>query len=188
MAARRNAIEATRQPGAGELPPCSTTKALAPAPLVVPASVIADARELIPPAVPHTAVALRAHLAAAYASVPSPAAPLAIGGLAPWQQRRAEDMLRAGLVSGVRLDEVARHCNLSLSQFGRTFKKTTGLTPHRWLVQRRLERAQDLLLWSTLSLAQIALDCGFSEQSHFTRTFTRLVGTSPGEWRRQRRR
>jgi len=69
-----------------------------------------------------------------------------------------------------------------------TFKKTSGLTPHRWLVQRRLERAQDLLLWSTLSLAQIALDCGFSEQSHFTRTFTRLVGTSPGEWRRQRRR
>jgi AraC family transcriptional regulator len=38
-----------------------------------------------------------------------------------------------------------------------------------------------------LPLAEIALDCGFSEQSHFTRTFTRMVGTSPGEWRRQRR-
>ncbi|MGC2082808.1 MAG: AraC family transcriptional regulator [Bradyrhizobium sp.] len=110
------------------------------------------------------------------------------GGLAPWQQRRAEDMLRAGVVGGVRLAEVARRCHLSLSQFGRTFKKTTGLTPHRWLVKLRLERAQDLMLWTTLPLAEIALDCGFSEQSHFTRTFTRLVGTSPGEWRRQRRR
>jgi AraC family transcriptional regulator len=93
-----------------------------------------------------------------------------------------------GVVGGVRLAEVARRCHLSLSQFGRTFKKTTGLTPHRWLVKLRLERAQDLMLWTTLPLAEIALDCGFSEQSHFTRTFTRLVGTSPGEWRRQRRR
>jgi AraC family transcriptional regulator len=109
------------------------------------------------------------------------------GALAPWRQRRAEDMLRAGLARGVSLEEVARQCNMSVSQFGRTFKKTTGLPPHRWLVHRRLERAKDLLLRSTLPLAEIALDCGFSEQSHFTRTFTRLVGTSPGEWRRQRR-
>jgi AraC family transcriptional regulator len=185
MAARRNATEAAGLSGSGEPPPCRTTAPLAPAQLVAPAPAIGDTGESIQPSVPHTAVALRAHLAAAHGSVP-PAAPL-IGGLAPWQQRRAEDMLRAGLASGVRLDEVARRCNLSLSQFGRTFKKTTGLTPHRWLVQRRIERAQDRLLWSTLSLAQIALDCGFSEQSHFTRTFTRLVGTSPGEWRRQRR-
>jgi AraC family transcriptional regulator len=109
------------------------------------------------------------------------------GALAPWRQRRAEDTLRAGLARGVSVEEVARQCNMSVSQFGRTFKKTTGQTPHRWLVQRRLERAKDLLLRSTLPLAEIALACGFSEQSHFTRTFTRLVGTSPGEWRRQRR-
>jgi AraC family transcriptional regulator len=187
MAARRNATEAAGQPGSGEPPPCCTTAPLAPAQLMAPVPTIGDTSEFIPPSLPHTAVALRAHLAAACGCVAVTAAAEG-GGLAPWQQRRAEDMLRAGLVSGVRLDEVARRCNLSLSQFGRTFKKTTGLTPHRWLVQRRLERAQDLLLWSTLSLAQIALDCGFSEQSHFTRTFTRLVGTSPGEWRRQRRR
>jgi AraC family transcriptional regulator len=182
-----NTIEGTGRPGAGEPPSCSTTTPLAPAQLVVPTPLIGEPHEPAPPSVPHTAVALRAHLAAAYGSMPPPVSSQA-GGLAPWQQRRAEDMLRAGVAGGVRLDEVARRCNLSLSQFGRTFKKTTGLTPHRWLVQRRLERAQDLLLWSTLSLAQIALDCGFSEQSHFTRTFTRLVGTSPGEWRRQRRR
>jgi AraC-like DNA-binding protein len=153
---------------------------------VVPAPVIGEACEPVQPAVPYSVVALRAHLAAAYGCVP--AASREVGCLAPWQQRRAEDMLRAGLVGGVRLDEVARRCNLSVSQFGRTFKKTTGLTPHHWLVQLRLERAKDLLLWSTLQLAEIALDCGFSEQSHFTRTFTRLVGTSPGKWRRQRRR
>ena len=146
-----------------------------------------ETHESAPPSVPHTAVALRAHLAAACGCVP-----VVLRGergrLAPWQQRRAEAMLLAGLVSGVRLHEVARRCNLSVSQFGRTFKKTVGLAPHRWLVQRRLEHAQDLLLWSTLPLAEIALDCGFSEQGHLTRTFTRLVGTSHGEWRRQRRR
>jgi AraC family transcriptional regulator len=96
-------------------------------------------------------------------------------------------MLRAGLAHRVSLEKVAGACNLSVSQFGRTFKKATGMTPHRWLVQRRLERAKDLLLRSTMSLAEIALDCGFSEQSHFTRTFSHLVGTSPGRWRRQRR-
>jgi len=107
--------------------------------------------------------------------------------LAPWRQRRAEDVLRSGIARSVSLEEVARKCNMSVSQFGRAFKKATGLTPHRWLVQRRLEQAMDLLLGSNLPLAEIALDCGFSEQSHFTRTFTRLVGTSPGEWRRRRR-
>lgn len=127
------------------------------------------------------------HLIQRYARIADPAR-IKVGGLAPWRQRRAEGMLLSGLVCGVRLDEVARECHMSVSQFGRTFKKTTGLTPHRWLVQQRLERAKDLLLRSPQALAEIALDCGFSEQSHFTRTFTRLIGTSPGEWRRQRRR
>ena len=187
MAARCDATEAAGRSGIGEPPSCGTTTSLAPVQLAVPEPMIGETSEPIQPSVPHTAVALRAHLAAASGCVPIVLRGQG-GGLAPWQQRRAEAMLLAGLASGVRLDEVARRCNLSVSQFGRTFKKTMGLTPHRWLVQRRLERAQDLLLWSTLPLAEIALDCGFSEQSHFTRTFTRLVGTSPGEWRRQRRR
>jgi AraC-like DNA-binding protein len=134
----------------------------------------------------HMGLALRAHLARAYGRMAAPARKTT-GGLAPWRQRRAEEMLRAGLAGGVHLDAVARECNMSVSQFGRTFKKTTGLTPHRWLVARRIERAKQLLLGSDLPLAEIALDCGFSEQSHFTRTFTRLIGTSPGEWRAQRR-
>jgi AraC-like DNA-binding protein len=187
MAARCNATEAAGRPGIGEPQPSSTTTPLAPAQLGAPTPIIGEPYEPGPPSALHSAVALRAHLAAACGCTPIAARGEA-GGLAPWQQRRAEDMLLAGLVGGVRLDEVARRCNLSLSQFGRTFKKTTGLTPHRWLVQRRVERAKDLLLRSMLPLAEIALDCGFSEQSHFTRTFTRMVGTSPGEWRRQRRR
>jgi AraC family transcriptional regulator len=127
------------------------------------------------------------HRVSTWANIAGPAR-IKVGELSPWRRRRAEDMLRSGLARGVSLDAVARGCNMSVSQFGRTFKKTTGLTPHRWLVQRRVERAKDLLLRSMLPLAEIALDCGFSEQSHFTRTFTRMVGTSPGEWRRQRRR
>jgi AraC family transcriptional regulator len=135
----------------------------------------------------HMALALRVHLARTYGRMSTPSPATRVGELAPWRQRRAEDMLRAGIASGVSLDEVARECSMSVSQFGRTFKTTTGVSPHRWLVQRRVEQAKDLLLRSTLPLAEIALDCGFSEQSHFTRTFTRLVGTSPGEWRRRRR-
>ncbi len=182
MVAQGKATEASGRCGIGEPPPGIPITPLAAVQGEVPSMV----GEPGPTPAPYNALALRARLAVAYGSVPVPIC--LRGGLAPWQQRRAEDMLRAGLAHGVRLDEVARRCNLSLSQFGRTFKKTTGLTPHRWLVKLRLERAQDLLLWSALPLAEIALDCGFSEQSHFTRTFTRLVGTSPGEWRRQRRR
>jgi AraC family transcriptional regulator len=130
---------------------------------------------------------LRVDLTCTEQRMSTPACATARGGLAPWRQSRAEDLLRAGLAGGVSVEQVARECHMSVSQFGRTFKKTTGLTPHRWLLQQRVQRAQDLLLRSALPLAEIALDCGFSEQSHFTRTFTRLVGTSPGQWRRQRR-
>jgi AraC-like DNA-binding protein len=71
--------------------------------------------------------------------------------------------------------------------FVRAFKETTGLPPHRWLMSRRIERAQETLINSRLSLVEIAERTGFADQSHFTRVFTGTVGTSPGEWRRERR-
>jgi AraC-like DNA-binding protein len=108
------------------------------------------------------------------------------GGLAPWQERRAKELLSANLDGNVSLTEVARECGLSISHFSRAFRQSTGMAPHRWLIQRRVEAAKELLRdASSLTLLDIALRCGFANQSHFTRTFAGVVGSSPGSWRRQ---
>jgi AraC-like DNA-binding protein len=73
---------------------------------------------------------------------------------------------------------------LSPSQFGRAFKTSTGTTPHLWHLDARIEGAKRLLLDRRNRLVDIALDTGFSEQSHFTRAFNSATGVSPGAWRR----
>ena len=78
-------------------------------------------------------------------------------------------------------------CGLSVSQFARGFKQSTGCPPHRWVLQRRIERAQDLLLTSDKTLPEIASACGFGDQSHLTAAFGQVVGTAPGLWRRIKR-
>jgi transcriptional regulator GlxA family with amidase domain len=80
--------------------------------------------------------------------------------------------------------DLARACNLSPGHFTRAFKQTTGQPPHRWLMERRIEKAKQLLTDTTLSLAEIAMACGFADQSHFTRVFSRTTHASPGAWRR----
>ena len=106
------------------------------------------------------------------------------GGLAPWQVRRTEQMLSENLDGEVTLAHLAGECRLSVSHFARAFKQTTGQSPHRWLLARRVEHAKRLLLTSALPLAKIAPACGFADQSHFTRVFSQMVGTGPGAWRR----
>jgi transcriptional regulator GlxA family with amidase domain len=82
------------------------------------------------------------------------------------------------------VSDVAEACGLSVNHFSRAFRRSIGKPPHRWLLDRRIQRAQDMLRINHLSLADIALTCGFAEQSHFTRVFTRTVGMPPGAWRR----
>jgi AraC family transcriptional regulator len=108
------------------------------------------------------------------------------GGLTPWQERRTKQMLSEDLSGKVTLARLASECGLSVSHFARAFKQTTGHPPHRWLVVQRIEQAKKLLLTSALPLADIALECGFADQSHFTRVFSQTVGTGPGAWRRAR--
>jgi len=86
----------------------------------------------------------------------------------------------------ISLEHVARECGLSVSYFSRAFRKSTGMAPHRWLIQRRVEAAKALLSAKAASLSEIALLCGFADQSHFTRTFSGMVGSSPGAWRSQK--
>jgi transcriptional regulator GlxA family with amidase domain len=104
--------------------------------------------------------------------------------IAPWQVRRAQEILSANLDGSVPLKEVARECRLSVSHFSRAFRRALGVAPHQWLLMHRIEVAKEKLRDSRLSLLEVALACGFADQSHLTRVFTGMVGVSPGAWRR----
>jgi len=131
----------------------------------------------------HVSRALAAHVAGAYGGM-RPDSMVRRGGLAAWQERRAKDMLVANLAGAVPLAEIARECRLSVSHFSRAFRQSMGVAPHGWLLNRRVELAKDLLRDRDAPLSDIALRCGFADQSHFTRVFTRRAGVSPGAWRR----
>jgi AraC family transcriptional regulator len=131
----------------------------------------------------HAMLAFGIHVARTYGGM-RPLPPLIRGGLAPWQERRAKEILSAHLDGRVMLVEVARACGLSASHFSRAFHRTIGAAPHHWLLKRRVEVAKEKLRDRRLSLSEVALACGFSDQSHLTRVFTRFVGASPGAWRR----
>jgi AraC-like DNA-binding protein len=133
--------------------------------------------------VEHVTLAVAIHAAQTYGGM-TPAPRLARGGLAAWQVKRAQETLAANLEGDISLADLANDCGLSASHFSRAFRQSTGLSPHRWLVQRRVDLAKRLLSDRKLSLAEIALSCGFTDQSHFTRVFSAIVGVSPGAWRR----
>ncbi len=99
---------------------------------------------------------------------------------------RAKELLAAHVAETLSIEDLAQACGLSRSHFGKAFKLSTGLTPHAWRQQYRIERAQALLLGERVDLAAIAALCGFADQSHFNRVFARLVGDTPGNWRRMR--
>lgn len=105
-------------------------------------------------------------------------------GLAPWQLRRAKEMMAQDLSDQLSVAQVARACKLSINHFSRAFKISTGLAPHRWLTTERVELAKKLLAGSATPLVEVAVMCGFADQSHFTRVFGHHIGSSPGTWRR----
>jgi AraC family transcriptional regulator len=126
--------------------------------------------------------ALNIHFARVYGGMHFPP-PLVSGGLAPWQLRLARDRINASLEEEFSLKQIARECRLSASHFVRAFTRSTGISPHRWLMQRRVDVAKDLMLSTDTSLVEISLKCGFSDQSHFTRVFAEATGETPGRWR-----
>ena len=106
------------------------------------------------------------------------------GGLAPWQERRAKQVMDANLDGEILLNELAKQCGLSSSHFSRAFRQSTGTSPHRWLLYQRVEKAKRLLRDRQSSLSEVALACGFADQSHLTRVFAKLLGVGPAAWRR----
>ncbi len=136
-----------------------------------------------PLALDHLNLILGAHLLQKYGGLRKPPT-VSVGGLGPWQKRRATELLSENLSGRIRLSQVAQECGLSISHFARSFKASFGVSTHRWLVQRRIERSQDLLIHTRESLSDIAEQAGFADQAAFTRTFHQIVGVSPGRWRR----
>jgi AraC family transcriptional regulator len=123
------------------------------------------------------------HLLARYGEVTGRAR-RSTGGLAPWQERRAKELLIANLGADITLAELAGTCHLTPAYFSRAFRRTTGRAPYRWLTEQKITRAKHLLVLGEVPLAEIAARCGFADQSHFTRVFAKITGLSPGRWRR----
>src|SRR5882757_3827568 len=123
------------------------------------------------------------HVAQTYGGM-RPVSRAARGGLTPWQERRAREILRANIKSGVTLREVARECGISVGHFSHAFRRTLGVAPHKWLIEQRVVLSKQKLRDDGLSLSDVAAECGFSDQSHLTRVFRQAVGVSPGAWRR----
>lgn len=107
-------------------------------------------------------------------------------GLATWQLRRAVDYIEEHCAQTIRLEELAELTGLSQSHFSHAFKASTGLPPHQWQTQARLERAKHLLLNSKMPLTIVAVETGFADQAHFTRVFRKNVGVAPASWKRSK--
>ena len=133
-------------------------------------------------ALAHAALALRAALGGECCAMEE--SQVSAGGLATWRLDMAMAYMEERMHLSITTTSVAQACGLTVNHFSRAFARTTGQPPHRWLMRRRVERAQRLLRDSELSLGDIAAACGFAEAGHFSRVFARLVGAPPGTWRR----
>ena len=131
----------------------------------------------------HVLHALNCHFVCAYGGATVSARQFR-GGLSSLQMRRSTELLEAHLDGKVTIQQVAEACGLSESHFARAFKQSFRKPPHRWLTELRVERAKDLMKNSRLPLVDIAVQCGFDDQSALNRSFKRIQGITPGLWRR----
>ncbi|RQU00883.1 helix-turn-helix transcriptional regulator [Burkholderia cepacia] len=132
--------------------------------------------------VDHVALAFQTHVARQHGGV-SERREKSTGKLTAWQERMAKGFLLEHLTGNISIADVAKACGLSRGYFVKAFHQTTGLPPHRWLINQRIERAITYMRTSSMPLHMISDICGFADQSHFTRTFTRITGVSPRRWR-----
>ena len=107
-----------------------------------------------------------------------------VAELARWRLKRALDYFDANLAEPIRLADVASAAGLSRMHFAAQFKAATGQSPHEFLLRRRIDRAQEMLAGTGLSVVDIALSVGFQTQAHFSTVFKRFAGQPPQTWRR----
>jgi AraC-like DNA-binding protein len=119
--------------------------------------------------------------------VPPPGDNTARGGMAFGSLRRTREHIERQLAHKISLGELAGIAGLSAGHFSRAFKQSVGMSPHRYLLRRRIAAAADLIRKTDRPLAEVALSVGFSDQSHFTRVFARESGETPSAFRRRYR-
>ena len=105
------------------------------------------------------------------------------GGLPPRALRRVREFIETHLEENISIQTLAAIAGLSKYHFARAFRQSEGITPHGYLVQCRVRRAQDLLAATDLPLSEIALASGFADQSHCARRFREHVGVTPSSYR-----
>jgi AraC family transcriptional regulator len=100
-----------------------------------------------------------------------------------YKLRRAVDYINDNIVEDLSFRDIAAHLKMSAYHFARMFKQSTGESPHRYIVRRRMERAKTLLADAKLPIADVAFEVGYKSQSHFTTAFGRLTGVTPAAFR-----
>ena len=103
--------------------------------------------------------------------------------LSKWRLKRATEFIDAHLADPIGLADIAAATGLSRMYFAAQFRAATGVRPHEYLLRRRIERAQELMLRTRSPLCEVALDVGFKTQAHFTTVFSGIVGETPNVWR-----
>lgn len=128
--------------------------------------------------------ALAARLIQNYA-VSKPAFELKAKGLSRSQLAQVIDYIKANLAQDLSILDLATLTGMSESHFSRSFKHSVGIAPYQYLIQQRVERAQQLLMQPAIPISDIALDCGFANQTHFTRVFRQIIGLTPKAYQKQ---
>jgi DNA-binding GntR family transcriptional regulator/AraC-like DNA-binding protein len=107
------------------------------------------------------------------------------GGLCPARLRRVAELVHTKIEDELTLDEMAESAGLSPAHFSQMFRKSTGESPHQFVLRHRVERAKDLLRATEERVLDVAVACGFKTQQHFARVFRRMCGASPTEYRQE---
>src|SRR5437016_7683336 len=105
------------------------------------------------------------------------------GGLGSARLRRIKELVHAKMEDDLSLDEMAQSVGLSTAHFARMFRKSTGQTPHQFVLRQRLERAKAMLRAPDARVLDVAVACGFKTQQHFAQVFRGVWGVSPTEYR-----
>jgi AraC family transcriptional regulator len=106
-------------------------------------------------------------------------------GLTPASVRRVTELVHEKIEDELSLDEMAESAGLSTGYFSQMFRKSTGETPHRFLLRHRIERAKEMLRDADTRVLDVAVACGFKTQQHFARVFRKMCGASPTEYRQE---
>jgi AraC family transcriptional regulator len=101
-----------------------------------------------------------------------------------WQASRVQEYIERNLAQAIKVSDLSARVSRTEAHFSRAFKQSFGLSPHAYVLRRRIELASHLMIESSAPLSQIALKCGFTDQAHLCKQFKKHTGATPAAWRR----